>query len=1346
MPIAYHDSSSDSDYGGAGRVRKQGDPKRFVQHTKNRTRVTIQSARVEHHARDPVISHTRRSQYSRQFDQHSGIPDSGTHRPAFIPVFPREQLEERRKIPPAQPMASGVQPMAPPVHNMPPPVQHMPLPVIHSAPAQRIGRHHSLGPLKPARDYEDLDYGESVMRRGVVAPIQILDDFEGPKRYGESDSEPGSEYSLPVRLHFGHNDIPSPPTSVPAPQLGFSGQASLGKSSYYQTVISQVLHSRYAENGIEEESWGELTIQPIDHRYPANSSVDLFRWVHLHNEVMHFGSFLDTVSAYLEDAGKDKNDTKMMLERVRRQAEKPLSHLSGKYLDPVLIQDTFFPKNGPSGKSSHNILFLCLPFFSLEVYSPSVLPEKSFAHPLRSLLQSPYSSIAKGRDLKQAVYLIFTCARHPTSVLLGNRLKMTKLPLASPNHQNVIQVSDDAGTVWLLDPSECKMWFAFTSAFEELSSEFETEYDILLHGTRIESRDWPRVLREAEGGIVRLVIRQKRRSYRNDTLTSTSSKDGVLNDSSDKNAGGNNEDANVLMTSGSDSGSRCKPPVGSHSSGSDLRSPVTQHLRCIVLDKEIFTNSRGLYLDRPDGWFFEFDYTDGQLVDAVESIWELTEPPLWQRIIDTPHFVRDFEIVDQEGHRGVMFQLDSKADADQEIVLTGAQVTETLRIGRRCWCDSFIRPTTSVIYFRRNTPAGPLYEQEFDFRDTGLDKQPLNMVYYPVYLSGATTCELKKEAAVWVDPATRKVTAHMENHRKSAKLKASRKRNCHVDHNVKDSSIDITTGRAFGEAVRSVLAGKKIGKKARRGTFRQIDPTKTGVQETGVAKAANYHASRVHGDQASDELCSPRTPESKPCPLLSEGRRAKTIRTQSQSFILLPWLAGVTNHQDIRAGSADKGGQTAVETIDAGKAYSDSDHLVNVNRLDEILADTDEFLMKKAKNDERKLYGRCPTADLKSLDDSIWEARIKSRNQSLDGLRDCIKFVQKTKKLLRFFVDIDCGACSVQKCLGGLQLIVEVCGPNHLFSSQLLSSFLGLEKTVKKLRDRLTGENGPLDLPANIRQVSAQDFLRAWVNFIMAVVHIADIANCHRSDGRGIIVADSGVQILRSRSLLEAGLLSMRQSMHSSVLAEKVAVMPLGMISLIVARVLTDLTDDRPDILSTYSTYLERLELDIHSDPLNRAHQEKISHLTQEIRAIIAVLNDQLNVLNGIDCSMQQDLNPNAESVTRRKRSQQAPQSANIRMIESNKDRQESAILAFTIVTIIFLPLSFVASFFGMNTADVRDMTQSQWVYWAAAVPVTALVIGLTLLWAGEVNLARSAFRRLLEKVKSFFGGRASFA
>lgn len=119
----------------------------------------------------------------------------------------------------------------------------------------------------------------------------------------------------------------------------------------------------------------------------------------------------------------------------------------------------------------------------------------------------------------------------------------------------------------------------------------------------------------------------------------------------------------------------------------------------VVLDKEIFSNSRGLYLDRPDSWSFEHDYTDGELVDAAGSVWKLAGLYSWQSIIDGPHFVRDFEIVDQEGRGGAIFQLDSKTFADQQIVLGGAQITESLRIGTRSWCDGFFRPTTSVIHF-----------------------------------------------------------------------------------------------------------------------------------------------------------------------------------------------------------------------------------------------------------------------------------------------------------------------------------------------------------------------------------------------------------------------------------------------------------------------------------------------------------------------------------------------------------------------------------------------------------------------------------------------------------------------
>jgi hypothetical protein len=64
---------------------------------------------------------------------------------------------------------------------------------------------------------------------------------------------------------------------------------------------------------------------------------------------------------------------------------------------------------------------------------------------------------------------------------------------------------------------------------------------------------------------------------------------------------------------------------------------------------------------------------------------------------------------------------------------------------------------------------------------------------------------------------------------------------------------------------------------------------------------------------------------------------------------------------------------------------------------------------------------------------------------------------------------------------------------------------------------------------------------------------------------------------------------------------------------------------------------------------------------------------------------------------------------------EINEEDHGKAILIFTVVTIIFLPLSFVTSYLGMNTSDIRDMENTQSLFWSIAIPLTAVVMGTIL-------------------------------
>ncbi|KAL6869222.1 hypothetical protein ACO1O0_000546 [Amphichorda felina] len=68
--------------------------------------------------------------------------------------------------------------------------------------------------------------------------------------------------------------------------------------------------------------------------------------------------------------------------------------------------------------------------------------------------------------------------------------------------------------------------------------------------------------------------------------------------------------------------------------------------------------------------------------------------------------------------------------------------------------------------------------------------------------------------------------------------------------------------------------------------------------------------------------------------------------------------------------------------------------------------------------------------------------------------------------------------------------------------------------------------------------------------------------------------------------------------------------------------------------------------------------------------------------------------------------------------IEILEEDHGKAIRVFTFVTLLFLPLSFVTSFMGMNTKDVRDMEFTQNIFWMTGLPVTLVVITVALIYA----------------------------
>jgi Mg2+ and Co2+ transporter CorA len=81
----------------------------------------------------------------------------------------------------------------------------------------------------------------------------------------------------------------------------------------------------------------------------------------------------------------------------------------------------------------------------------------------------------------------------------------------------------------------------------------------------------------------------------------------------------------------------------------------------------------------------------------------------------------------------------------------------------------------------------------------------------------------------------------------------------------------------------------------------------------------------------------------------------------------------------------------------------------------------------------------------------------------------------------------------------------------------------------------------------------------------------------------------------------------------------------------------------------------------------------------------------------------------------------------NVQLVETQQDENSNNIFIFTIVTVIFLPLTFISGFFGMNLAGINGTKSTTVHFWELAVPITSAIAIVCLL---------IVFRKKMRKIR----------
>ncbi|KAL8704098.1 MAG: hypothetical protein Q9201_002732 [Fulgogasparrea decipioides] len=274
-----------------------------------------------------------------------------------------------------------------------------------------------------------------------------------------------------------------------------------------------------------------------------------------------------------------------------------------------------------------------------------------------------------------------------------------------------------------------------------------------------------------------------------------------------------------------------------------------------------------------------------------------------------------------------------------------------------------------------------------------------------------------------------------------------------------------------------------------------------------------------------------------------------------------------------------------------------------------------------------------------------------------------------------------------------------------------------------------------------ILQASMVDALGAIYNLLVEAVRVARHGNHSHNEQElalGKRVAHYGreacrlLEIARNQLITEATVTATAETVGPVVTPEAILIMILERLACGV------FGTGSVDVINILEECLEQLALRVEKHSSRRLLQ-KLNAFEEEVDVVNEVLLQQIQVLSAFrDC-----LDPTKfkrPTTARKMRFEFEKQGIerilihireqlrhctelrerakvlavqNVQLVETLADDNSRAIFVFTFITVLFLPLSFVAGFFGMNLAGIADTKSKVRHFWYIALPLTGGILVL---------------------------------